>query len=1434
MTGGYLKQLQLTRQLEELARRAARDRKAAEKTIEEASELIASAKEMGISVADAQKLLVEAEQSFSEKDYKDALALATKAVQKAKESKRRTVEHILEEAENLIKMFGVEGADAPLNLIEKGRSSIREDSLDEAYLIAKEAWDRAEQFANARMADLLEKAQSWMLLAESEGKAVEGERELLDHARKSLETADYKKSLEHVKSCIDSLRESLTDLFKNRRKRMEELIVNGENLGIDFERVRSLIAEANELFENGEMEEAFSHLRVAEGELRRTLAKGVLSKLNELEGETVLLEKYTPAGDIKSMIAECRGLVSKGEIERAFVLYKETEKLLREKQLEVLTQQLAALKPKIQIARLVRADIQKVLESIVAAKRAWKEGNFEGAMDMVHTADALLEEELREYREVENELKIVDELMSTAEQFDVPIEKARQIVRMAREFVRSGSLDLAMERLKAAQRILHAGIQQYLGREILNVELYLAAAMRMGEEVQEENELLEAIMARVKNGDYRGAWEALADCFERVKETVRSRAEKTVEKAASLVEQYRDLLEVSPIMVMIGEARAAMEKEDFEKAYHLASRAINQLEGERNLLVNTRFKQARKLLEICRELGEESSTLEEKLKEAEKLGLDSRADEALGLLGDLIQLASIPVREWTEKQLDKLSGEITAARNDGIETGRVERQVDKVKQLLKEERITEAYDTLVQAREMLSEIIGNYKNVREMIEELTSMIGEAKTRKIDTGGIEGEIERINGLLKKGDYAGAARLAEKVLDEAERTLAPITAPEKIREAENMVATARRLKQDVSAEEVTLSRAGTMLRSGDYAGALSAAKQVIDGARGKIREALERELIRARELLEKAERTGADVSSLREITDRAERMIREWKIGDALRAISLVQNELDQELLMERKAAEGIDRAADLILSVEKIGADPGEAGALLKQAREQMKKGRYGIAVDLAKKAADKAGEAGREFINKRMRLLEMNYNAMNLEGPDLNRAAGLKTEIQELMAQNRFNEAFSLVRKMEEELERVSAQKELSEKTVREVEKEIETARASGLVSSKVEGYLKKAKESLEQGAFTTAFFYASRCADELNSLREMYDRRRAELEKLKEEAMKLAEEGIDVTTVNESLKAAESALAELDFQGSTRHLRRGSRELASFRSELIERKRKELQSLIRLADKAGVEVQSEAASVLAGRLDNTAELDAAIVSLKEMIATRLEEIKGEVTGRIEVARNSGADTSTSEYLLEQANEKLKAGDLEETFRLLKESEESIGTAVEARREYMELRMRCESLIEHARRNGLRMEEAAALFERAETARKRDYREAIELMKEALAKAEEEVSSYIPELGVDLEFPEKPVAGQWNRTVMTVRNDSIAMVRDVEIGISGEIDIRGLEPVRKIRGRESAVVEFEAMPRRSGRLHVSVTLKCRPVLSDDEFRFDYSFEIEAE
>ena len=84
MTGDYLKQLQgLTKQLEQRTKEAARNRKEAEEKMAESEKAIIAAKSFDAQTAEAEKLLEESRHANQQKDYKEALGLAAKALEAA-------------------------------------------------------------------------------------------------------------------------------------------------------------------------------------------------------------------------------------------------------------------------------------------------------------------------------------------------------------------------------------------------------------------------------------------------------------------------------------------------------------------------------------------------------------------------------------------------------------------------------------------------------------------------------------------------------------------------------------------------------------------------------------------------------------------------------------------------------------------------------------------------------------------------------------------------------------------------------------------------------------------------------------------------------------------------------------------------------------------------------------------------------------------------------------------------------------------------------------------------------------------------------------------------------------------------------------------------------------------------------------------------------
>jgi hypothetical protein len=1443
VTGGYIKQLELTKQLEKQAKKATANREAAEKKIEESEDLIATAKKMGVKAAGAEKLLVEASEAFSRKDYKGALSLAIKSIEASGEAKANEINNILETIRELLGNMGELAAVAkePDAAIKKAVELLETGDLDDAYSEANAAWDVTERFINARMADEFERAQSLLLLAENENIKTDSEREQLSQARRSLENENFVESLDRLMSTLESVTDDLINLYHKRKLELQKGMEESKAVPIELSRAIDQIGKADEQIGQANMEEALSDLTIAEGEFRKSFSRALLKEFDSLDSRLELLSQYEEkASELESPVIKGRELTRDGEHSDALEIYCSVIDKVKESELNVLATQIYNLKSKLQIAKRTGNDIKKAIALIEESKLIIQGGDFQGALDLVHQADMVIEKDLEGFREVETELGKVENLMSQAERYGLDRSRAEDSMRSARALALKAKLGESIEQMKTAQRELDNEIQQYLGSEIMRAELMLASAMRMGSDVSRESAMIDDIMARVRSGDYTDVDGPLEECRMSIKEFLEVNSEKTIEHARGLLDKYEGMANVTSSRLMLDDAVSAFDAKDFDKAFGMAIKAMQELEKQENAVLDNQLNEARRLLEINKGLGAESTTINERVAEAEALRLDGRTKEGITIINEVLQLAGSVVREHIRKGMNSLSRSISAARKKGVEILRVEKLAQRVSNSLEKEQVADAFDILQEADEELRSLLNKHEEVSEYLQDIEGLIEEARVNGIDVNSSEQFLQQTRVLFDGGEYDKAIELAKKTLGESESKTALLMAPRRIQEVKNLIATGKRLDLDVSKEEVELGRAQSLLDKGQHIQALSSTKNIRRDMRDRIVKGLGGEISRAREMITRARELGTDVSAIGNIVDRAEKMLGEERINDALRAVDLVKKELDQGLIIERKASEGIARASAVISNVRKAGMEPAGAVEILRQAKDQAQAGRGGIAMELAKKSADQAAETARTKLMERFKNLEITERAMEVEGSDLNQADRMKADFRKMLEEWKFTHALTLLDNLEEELERLDKQKKLATRTLEETRTKVTKAKDRGLISQKVEELLDSATSRLQEGAFSAAFSDAIRCREELSSLEELYDRRMGDLKKLRKRMEEASSEGVDISSVSDFFDEGERSLRELDFEEASLNLSRGDTALSKNIEKEMESRQQNLRANYRLYCDLGLnegDPRKKTVQLMEKKrlkLDEFKALNENLNQLRESIENRLEATLGEISGRIQVASNSGADVSTSEYLLSQGRELLGSGNLNEAFLMIRESEESIGVAIDERREFMELKMRCESLIENARRNGLVMEGVISLVAKAEGERKSDYKAAIETIEEALLMAEEEAASYLPELAIDISFLDQAATDKWMRARVVISNDSKAMARDIRIELSGDIEVRGLESLKKLRGNESKEMEFEIMPLSKGDIEVNFSLTCRPVLSEDTFGLESSFQLEVE
>ena len=485
MAGDYLKQMQLTKQLEQKTKEASRNRKEAEDRMAEAEKAIASAKSFDASTAEAERGLAEASQVFQQKDYKLAVSMATKSIEAAEKAKRGKVDSIISSGEDLLKLF--DEKDTPKELqatVKKVRGLLDEGNMDLALAKSRELWDAVERFVNSRVADMFSSAQSMLLMAEKLKVGTEGERQMLVQARKKLEEGEYEACIAHLKDCMEAVSAELRNVFGSRVEGISGLAEQAKEVSINFTKADDTLSKAKAMVDRGDFEGAFSNLGIAESEASTSVSRGLQAKLDGLKQRAIVLKGYgLNVSETIAGISKGKELARTGRTEEAVVSWHETEGALRDMEAEETLVLVGKLRSKLLIAKKTGTDIREIIALLDRSRLTLNQGDFQGAALQIAEADKLLEKALEGYREVEENLLKTKVLFNTASRLKVDLKEPKKKVDISRQLVMKQDFRSAIEQLIAAQEDTHRGIQAVLGQDIMRAEMKVTLALKVGAEI---------------------------------------------------------------------------------------------------------------------------------------------------------------------------------------------------------------------------------------------------------------------------------------------------------------------------------------------------------------------------------------------------------------------------------------------------------------------------------------------------------------------------------------------------------------------------------------------------------------------------------------------------------------------------------------------------------------------------------------------------------------------------------------------------------------------------------------------------------------------------------------------------------------------------------------------------------------------------------------
>ena len=1433
MSGDYVRQLQLAKQLEQKAREAARGRETAEAKIEDASALLLKVKEMSANSAETEKLLTLAHQSYSDKDYKEALSYAVKSVDASSRARKERLLGMLREARSLLdKVAELGKAEAETEkALKKASDSIDSGDLDEAYGLSKDAWTMAEQNANRVLSDAFGQAQSSLLFAESLELKVDKQRTVLRNCREALESGDMAKSVELIVSLSGSLRSMTLDRFVQRAAKLEKLLSLEKGFPLQTQDARAKMDKGRDLISHGQIESAFQALDDAEDMFSRAFGKLAAQRVAVLKerAENVSRWKKVDLGDLEKDVELAE---MEGRYAEAVALLDSARERVHDVEKEVLLRFMAAMQPRLKLAHMTKKDVSPALQKMDEARKALQGEDLNLAFKLTEEASSIVEERLQGYDQVETELQNVQVLRSRCADLGLTCSEGSKLLATAKKLAMQGDYPQSVETLRSAQRSFRLSLENNFATGIMRLEMRLASAMRLGADVTEESAALESLTAKVRKGDFELVHGSLITIGEAIEERTSAAVSEELNKAETILSRYTSAPEIDRARASLAQAREKFQRQEYQAAHDVASVMLSELMAQRRESLDRSLQDGRNMLEMAKALGSESVTLRDRMQRAEELRTSGRMDEAALLADEVVSYGRSIVSSEIAQQLTDIMQRAANARKEGVEVGLVESLSEQSSNALHHGDLGQSFDLTMKARNELDELISTHYSLKDRLEEGEAMITEARL------GNANVAEAAEALVQGGmlHRAGRYKDAQNALDRAEEYFRR-NAPEfllnyALRRMTEMGKL--RAKMGLQGSEVQLNKLGALDRS-NLEVSLSSISKLRQEWEEEMTAFLHSELDKSQKDLEKAA-SNFTVSHVQEILAQGRSALSERRFADALSATELVRSELDQTLQDDRRLTDVLSQVEEALEQLREMKAEVKDVTVLMEQARALRRTGNVSSAADTAQRALDRSQSIAREKIAALMSFAG-GLSTERAVWEDLRTARKLAEDIEEALKNHRYRHSHLLARSFREELERVLQDKAQAEEELRRFENHLKEEAKAGLRPQASQRALDKAKALVIQGRFVQALSTVGAAKDELRAVSEMYESRLTEYNEMRETLNSLEVLDPRKDHVEELLDQSWAALQEMRFESASLYLRRarnGLNEFLTVRTNELLWEFNPLHDLVKRL-KQQKRFTAEIDEITKITLDGITSRDINRLSrnvdlVKEGMKDIFQEQREKVRRTIEKSSRSGKETGRSWEVWADAETQAKKGDLWEAFNSLETAINVIGRKAGESPE--QLSKQISEMLERANRQRIELPGTQKAYADALEAQN-EGRSPLELLRKAIELSRKEVRSTYPDISAELELIGEAKEGREMEVVIHLKNEAAYEARKVRAFIFGDAEVKGMVEAEVLKPKEAVKGRVTVIPNRVGILSLGISVKCKPLLTDEDVLYDSKFDLDV-
>ncbi len=1429
---GYLRDIQLRKQLEQKVKEATKNRQEAEKELAATTEILKDCKGIDADVTEAETALAEATSAMSAKDYKHGLEKAIEAKEKAKKAYVERATAIVESSAvllDLAKKTGASVADGEA-AIKKSREALAKEDYATALDLASKSWKKFEKIVHEHLSKQFTSAQSLIMAAKNLGKETGPVEDLLSRARSAVESNDFEAALGFTKECLEAIQSELVDEVAKETGETELLMKTAQELGLDVTRMSSLIERSRTDSEKLEFQKAINSLKQAKTEGEKTLQKGLDTKFSELEN---MMESATAMGadinKMKTLFENSMTALQEGKFQESANLAKQAIQDIQATQFQKVLMTIAQSRDKFVAARNIGADITPAVEILNKARQSLQKGNFREALDHANKALEMVDSSIDQFKQVEVLVKEMGTDFVEAESLGVATTSARRFLERAKKDLNAKDFAAALDQVRKAKEELTRSEYERTMEVMEQTEFVMTLGERMRADLEESGRLLEECIVATKEKQYRKAIELAQAASLGAEAAIKN---QLTDALASLRGSLGFLAEdASSVRSLVEKAEGAMAGKDYDGAFTFVSEARKFVEGRTKSKAEDFRTTMKTAVKLGSTLGTPVGVVADMLKEVDEAyeGLDyskmlktkERSINDLGALGESV--------------FNLVKDKLVEARNLKI-------NIDDVLQVLKRARMalsigdmSEAFRLMADTNNRITKLIAIYRETYNAISSAAALVAEAKKKEVDVTSVLEMLLEAKKAFERFDYERALELSKKAKAETESLMTLYQSAQSIVATKEKMETAASLGIATATFKDFMDQAKDAMKNKGYDEALNITSQTQQAIDEAIADKVNSIISQSETMLQ----TFKDISMSQQLEklEKAKELAgkNEWVQAGELALAA--REELERSAKVKEEATIAVKKCQDMISEAETYNIDTPDAKKILEKATRILKAGNFEDALAAADTCVVEFEKERDANVSKTIDRFQESIDKAKRDGIDTRSADKLLDKAREQFKQKKFRQALALAMQSEAESERIGLQQDMAAKAIMTAEKKLKSAESPVPESSTL---LNEAQRSFEDGDYVKALDLAIRAGDSFNKYREIFDESqeiKSKAEKITATAYQIGAEAdkldLIIGEAHASLAAGEARSARDAYQqciewglGICRNHLEKLRGQAIETVENLKPFGMDPTQFMKKLSESKAYIDSENFEAAFKLIEDTRK------EAQELVVNKVQEALDASAETIELAKSLRADIGDAEDLLEDARKALESGNYQNALRLVNESASRVESRREPDKKFIEFSYKAESTIRNAKKFGIDVSEAEDVLKKALKIKKTNLKKGIELAKQACDLVDEAIEAFTPMMEISLDIPNAVLDQQVDGSI-TIANVGKVFAKDLKIKILGNAEVEGLTDIQSLRAKGEATIPLKVKMTEAGQVPLAIQVSSQRAMDGKEYQQEIVAQVEV-